>query len=131
MLNLGFLCRNAFRYKKPGFLPRTPVPPKRAPHITLNTVISKRCSDQIQTTTNPMHDRNFGMFRGQRSAPLAIEHPLLLPHEGWCAPILRECHLTFRVDLTVFPKTARINFRGLVKALQKIIMVTLPCKFNV
>ena len=35
---------------------------------------------QIQTATNPMQDRNFGMFRGQRSTlGNGLELPAVLP----------------------------------------------------
>ena len=116
------LAHNCFRYKKPGFLPRTPLPPEWAIQLFVwdGTVyrnllclfeggaggpspkVRAFCNSgwpdmwqslpmdclpilnkphkysppkkkttirdaQIQTATNPMQDRNFGMFRGQRS----------------------------------------------------------------
>ena len=115
------MTHNAFRYKKPGFLPRTLLPPRMShttfyvrwhrilksgmlirggrgggsqpktsgfcnsgwpgmrqglpidclpilnnkPHPKNKKTITRDA--QIQTATNPMQDRNFGMFRGQGS----------------------------------------------------------------
>ena len=66
--------------------------PARTQQATLILPKSKRTAiirdAQIQTTTNPMQDRNFGMFRGQRSTlgnglsgePRGV--PSLLRHGG-------------------------------------------------